>query len=757
MEYNNIRRMDGGTPRDLDLLQDGTVLSLYGIKLKYTTNPLLQINKPLRLNGDGFVENGPVELSTETTVSGNVPFGGFHILNLGLLQNRILIGTSGNAAAEADVSGEVDIVYDDGTSGAIATIITPDVLRRSQDNTLVSGVRYRYPGAQTFAPVLDLDALVTQRFVLENAGGGSGKSYLVFRGGGRVDFLATTLSWTEEFHVFDPFYSTSVIPAGSLGSINEDDVLYTRLYAPHLMTSNGGVSGQVSVEDASSFNDNDSVVLGDFNSVLVSGYVDGTPSGGNMFIDDGIGNRLNLTAFNLSQGAWIQRTNLTMYKEVQNEGDLKPDVDGDIDPEIYIIGVRQGNSIVFQNGDIHKRRWVYDEVAIVSGVPYEFGDQILLPVDSRNNNADQEYRVGSGQLQFYVNGYRWTSQIVALTAAMPAISYNSGTGQVTVSDLVNLAYVSREDIFRDSIGNEFSILGSVSNLAGSKGFNIGTGQTVSSVSGSYVYRQDYDEFGADNSFSDRIVTRRFIPTNASVEFRIDPMFVENGGDGGGGGSVSGATDLQSAYDGGRFITVVTGQPIVISGPASEKLFRVLGDMEVTGVIDPKGITFSRSGASPLVGQDGLWADTDGSLNYYNISSGVNKKVDIPGVSGKKYLNDTGGSLSKGRVVRKDGTGKMNYADYDVDATSRAIGILSVDTNNGQSSFIQKDGYVEPGIITSSCFFEGSLPADGARVWLHQTGKMTVTAPSQGSGKMEVIMGVWDDGGLDLQINTLGVA
>jgi hypothetical protein len=218
---------------------------------------------------------------------------------------------------------------------------------------------------------------------------------------------------------------------------------------------------------------------------------------------------------------------------------------------------------------------------------------------------------------------------------------------------------------------------------------------------------------------------------------------------------TGTGTLQSAYNGGNGITTATTFPVTISGPVSEKLLVVNGDMTVTGVIDPKGITFSREAVVPLSTQDGLWVGASGIPYYYNKDSLTSQPIlaNAP----KTYTNAQGALITQGRAVRKVGTGLVGLAGRTTQANATMIGIALAPSNNGDPVQVQKTGTVAAGIVIAASFVENALPVDGSWVYLTDSGALTVTPPTTGSGLYVVYVGVWDDLELNLQIAQIGVA
>ncbi len=134
-----------------------------------------------------------------------------------------------------------------------------------------------------------------------------------------------------------------------------------------------------------------------------------------------------------------------------------------------------------------------------------------------------------------------------------------------------------------------------------------------------VLGEDFIEIGSTGAESTLVQFLQTLVVDDRLEFRIDGngsvFFASTGTTGG---------TLQDAYDKGRFITVASGQPITIGGPASEKLFVVNGDIDVTGVIDPIGLELTPIAADPLGGGNGLWVNLSNELVY----EGTSIKMDL---------------------------------------------------------------------------------------------------------------------------------
>jgi len=144
---------------------------------------------------------------------------------------------------------------------------------------------------------------------------------------------------------------------------------------------------------------------------------------------------------------------------------------------------------------------------------------------------------------------------------------------------------------------------------------VGAGFLEMYLNGQYLtLGEDWLEVGPVDCESNKIQINQELFPGDRLTFRIDTnggvYFASSGG--GGGGSSS----LQDAYEAGRTITTNPSQPIVIGGPSGEKLLVIQGDIDVTGVIDPKAITFTPQVSNPLgISDRGLWVNTSDELIF----------------------------------------------------------------------------------------------------------------------------------------------
>jgi hypothetical protein len=165
---------------------------------------------------------------------------------------------------------------------------------------------------------------------------------------------------------------------------------------------------------------------------------------------------------------------------------------------------------------------------------------------------------------------------------------------------------------------------------------VGSGMLEVFYNGQYLRNgYDWEEVGDIGALSRRIKLLRTINTSSTLGFRIDAngaVYFAAGSSGGG--------SLQDAYDGGRFVSVVVGQPIVVSG-ASGKLMSIQGDLEVTGVIDPTALILTPQASTPLGATDkGVWVNTSGEFIYEFDTTQLNINADLFRVDGSLSMQGT---------------------------------------------------------------------------------------------------------------------
>jgi hypothetical protein len=249
---------------------------------------------------------------------------------------------------------------------------------------------------------------------------------------------------------------------------------------------------------------------------------------------------------------------------------------------------------------------------------------------------------------------------------------------------------------------------------------VGRGDLEVFLNGVYLFEGiDWTPVGLSGASSSTIQIQVDLEVDDELTFRLDTA--------GGFASGSGSGSLQDAYNIGRTITVTAGNPVEISGP-SGKLLKVNGDMDVSGVIDPKGITFTRESSDPLPAQDGLYVNAAGDLMYKkNGSSITNVSTAISGggssaANALTLENQSGGNLPKLTPVRIDSNGFLDTVDVAVEAD--CIGTVGVVTD-GIANAAQGSVTVSGIVLNVSGFNNGDV------LYVDKAGNLTATKPSIG--------------------------
>lgn len=258
-------------------------------------------------------------------------------------------------------------------------------------------------------------------------------------------------------------------------------------------------------------------------------------------------------------------------------------------------------------------------------------------------------------------------------------------------------------------------------------YEVGAGIFEVYINGQFVtplMDETYIEVGAAESLSNDIQIKQELSVGDTLIFRSDST---------GGYKFIGGTpsqNLQDTYNQGRTIVVASGQPIEISGPGGEKLLRIFGDIEVTGVIDPAGLELTRQATDPLdASADGIWVNNSGDLMYtkngastvnlYNAGAGASSSIRMEDT----FTNNTGSLISKGTPVRINASGTLELIDVNVEAEVDAVvGITAEDIADSASGYV-----VFGGRLTEI----STAIAVGSAVYISKVGLLTSTKPSIG--------------------------
>jgi hypothetical protein len=286
---------------------------------------------------------------------------------------------------------------------------------------------------------------------------------------------------------------------------------------------------------------------------------------------------------------------------------------------------------------------------------------------------------------------------------------NELNGPVAVDTIIDLPVDSR-----DGNATEFYI--------------VGDGALEVFINGQFVsplMDGTYQEVGTVGNPSNQIQIKQELAVGDTLVFRIDTAGAIKVIGGGGG-----LTTLQDAYNNGRSIVVASGQPMEITGPAGEKLLRVVGDVEFTGLVDPMGMTFTREATDPLGAKDGIYVDGNGdliykkngagSVNLYEAGSGQAVSIALEDL----YDNNSGTPLFKGTPIRINTAGTLDTIDVAIENEVDAIvGLTNQDIADGQSGTVVFKGRLKD--ISTAIII-------GSPVYLSKSGIITADKPTEGS-------------------------
>lgn len=295
-------------------------------------------------------------------------------------------------------------------------------------------------------------------------------------------------------------------------------------------------------------------------------------------------------------------------------------------------------------------------------------------------------------------------EVLTVVSGAPA-NDNEITGPVSIGTSILLPLDSR-----DSNSTEYYI--------------VGQGELQVYLNGQYLLSgDDWLEVGLSGAASSTIEINIPLVVGDRLVFRnaqAGGLFISGGG---------GLTSLQDAYNNGNTITTSVGVPFTVGGAAS-KVAEFNGDITVTGVIDPKGITFTRESSNPLpAGQDGFWVSSIGEIIYYqdgvgssNISQAVSGEISSSGNS-ITLENQSGSTISVLTPVRIDNLGYIDVIDVAQEAEALAtIGLASEEIIDGVTGKVAVSGIVK-NITTSAAY--------GDVLYVSKAGGLTNIKPSIG--------------------------
>ena len=342
---------------------------------------------------------------------------------------------------------------------------------------------------------------------------------------------------------------------------------------------------------------------------------------------------------------------------------------------------------------------------IATSVPYTTLPSVILPNTFTTSDSLVEAistntaNINSLASTLDANVY---DELMTVVSGAPA-SDNEITGPVAIDTIITLPLDSRD-------GNS------------SETYVVGAGVLEIYLNGTYLFLgKDWEEIGTPGNLSTQIRIKTQLEIGDDLVFRIDTT---------GGFQViagGGTSSLQDAYNIGSSIVVSSGNPVTIQGPIGEKLFRVLGDVEITGVIDPKGMEFTREVTNPLAaGADGIWFNSNGDMiQQRNGLSAVNITQQADSLGQFTLENNTGGTITALTPVASDSNGDMVEIDISNESEAYAtLGVLVEETLDTESGKIMNNGIIKD----VSLAFNMGLP-----LYVSKAGGITDVKPTIGQG------------------------
>lgn len=362
-------------------------------------------------------------------------------------------------------------------------------------------------------------------------------------------------------------------------------------------------------------------------------------------------------------------------------------------------------------------------IAVRQATPFNLGRNVYLSEEAGEGHSVQPTTTGTvvmivgkavsttevilGQQFVTINANIYEETITVVSAA-PA-NDNEVTGPVTASTGITIPNDSRN-------GNA------------TKQYVVGSGQLQVTLNGVKLDPEEFSEVGTIGDSSSTFQVNRVLEIDDIIILRIeltDNSFIVAGG----------VASLQNAYNAGRIINVTSGNPVVINGPASEKLLVINGDLDVTGVIDPTGLQLTPQASSPFPSNaHGIYISTSGDLIHardgdtpVNITQVA--AASAPTQTSIGFLNGQGSTIAKATPVRIHSDGFLRTIDPALDTALSIIGvteaaiadtavgpvimsgrILDITTtgNFGDVVYVSSSG----GIIASSEFSSGDSPSIG---------------------------------------------
>jgi hypothetical protein len=258
-------------------------------------------------------------------------------------------------------------------------------------------------------------------------------------------------------------------------------------------------------------------------------------------------------------------------------------------------------------------------------------------------------------------------------------------------------------------------------------YTVGSGSLELFLNGDkLLVSDDYDEVGTDGSSSNQIQIERTLDIGDRLTFRQITFSNLTGYGGGGGG---GSEGLQDAYNIGSTITTSIGNPFTVGGAAT-KVAQFNGNIGVTGLVDPTGITFIPQVSSPLGAFDGIWVNSAHQF-IYTPNGGPDMNISAA-LSG-------GGAATTVQLKNLSGTTIPALSPVSLDSSTGGLKITNVTSESDANTF---QGITSAAILNNTSgpvVVSGAIPnistaiAVGSPIFLSKPSGFTSTEPDYGVG------------------------
>lgn len=287
-------------------------------------------------------------------------------------------------------------------------------------------------------------------------------------------------------------------------------------------------------------------------------------------------------------------------------------------------------------------------------------------------------------------------------------------------------------------------------------YSLGTGELVIYEEGILLAPAlDYIE-----ASSTQIQIQRAVMAGQKLRFRIANI----GGAGAAAGGGSSGVTLQGAYANGGTISVTPGNPVVIAGPAGQKLLHVVGNVQIDGILDPTAVQLSPQVTNPLpAGQTGIWYQMDpstGGTSHKFMSTNadgttVAVQAILEQVGGntqyfsRSKTNNTGATIPAGSAVTILSDGSIDLCDSVDVSRCQFFGVTKTSIPSGSAGPVIYSGVV-------SGIFAGMGLQSGSYVYLGPApGSISPSSGGSSQSLVNIILGIVDGNDLILQVHVEG--